>query len=144
MLARLVACACLLLVGCTTAADPSQFTQLQFSGNEFQIETMNTPAERATGLMNRTELAADHGMLFIFESSQPVAFWMKNTLIPLDILYFNAEKELIEIYADTPPCTADPCPSYPSQHAVKYVLELSAGTATKIGAKLREKFELSN
>ena len=131
----------LLFTACSPAPD---LPKLQFAGTEFQVEIVDTPATRATGLMNRSELAADHGMLFVFESAQPVAFWMKNTLIPLDILYFNLEQELIEIHADTPPCQTDPCASYPSQHAVKYVLELPAGTAAKIGAKLGEKFELLN
>ncbi len=74
-------------------------------------------------------------MLFVFATSVPQAFWMKNTLIPLDILYFDDARELVSMQLDVPPCTADPCPIYPSSGAARYVLELSAGTARRIGVK---------
>jgi uncharacterized membrane protein (UPF0127 family) len=60
---------------------------------------------------------------------------MKNTLIPLDILYFEAERKLVSAQLDVPPCKADPCPVYPSTGPARYVLELSAGTVRRIGAR---------
>jgi uncharacterized membrane protein (UPF0127 family) len=86
--------------------------------------------------MMRTELAADHGMLFVFPASNPQAFWMKNTLIPLDILYFDDARRLVSMQLDVPPCKADPCPIYPSSGPARYVLELAAGTARRIGVKV--------
>ncbi|MDE2195678.1 MAG: DUF192 domain-containing protein [Gammaproteobacteria bacterium] len=102
-------------------------------GQGFSVEIASTETARARGLMFRTRLAADHGMLFIYPDAQPRNFWMKNTLIPLDILFFDAQRRLINITADALPCTADPCATYPSSGPAKYVLELHAGTAQKLG-----------
>jgi hypothetical protein len=67
-------------------------------------------------------------MLFVFEEEKPLAFWMKNTLIPLDVLYFNTEGWFVSV--DTmPPCTKDPCPQYPSAGPARYALEMNAGWA---------------
>ncbi len=85
--------------------------------------------------MNRTSLAADHSMLFIFTDDEPRAFWMKNTLIPLDILYFDKERKLVSMQLNAQPCKADPCAIYPSDGSARYVLELPAGTAGKLGAE---------
>ena len=64
---------------------------------------------------------------------------MKNTRIPLDILYFNAELELVSISADTPPCRVRYCPSYPSKVPAMFVLELNAGTASELGVELGDR-----
>lgn len=92
--------------------------------------------------MMRTTLAPDHSMLFAFPYSAPQAFWMKNTLIPLDILFFDAERKLVSVQPNVPPCKADPCPSYPSDAPARYVLELSAGTAKRIGAKVGDELTI--
>ena len=110
-------------------------SNVKLHGQTFSVELATTDAERQHGLMDRTTLGADHGMLFVFASSAPQAFWMKNTLIPLDILYFDDARKLVSMQLDVPPCRADPCPIYPSHAAARYVLELSAGTARRIGAK---------
>ncbi|MBN8715135.1 MAG: DUF192 domain-containing protein [Xanthomonadales bacterium] len=115
----------------TDATAPS----VQLRGHTFSIELATTDAARQHGLMERTNLPADHGMLFVFASSAPQAFWMKNTLIPLDILYFDDARKLVSMQLDVPPCKADPCPIYPSHASARYVLELAAGTSRSIGAK---------
>ena len=104
-------------------------------GQRFTAELAINEAAREHGLMMRTELAADHGMLFVFPDTAPRGFWMKNTLIPLDILYFDAEHKLVSEQLDVPPCKTDPCPVYPSTGPARYVLELSAGTAKRIGVR---------
>jgi len=113
-------------------------------GRTFSTEFATDDASRELGLMNRTELAADHSMLFVFVDDQPRAFWMKNTLIPLDILYFDEERKLVAMQLNAQPCKADPCAIYPSggQNA-RYVLELKAGTAGKLGLKLGEPLTVS-
>jgi len=118
-------------------AAPSSLTthSVELRGQHFFIELATNNAARERGLMARTALAADHGMLFVFASSAPQAFWMKNTLIALDILYFDDARKLVSVQRDVPPCTADPCPVYPSSGAARYVLELPAGTAQRIGVK---------
>ncbi|MGH8281993.1 MAG: DUF192 domain-containing protein, partial [Gammaproteobacteria bacterium] len=80
--------------------------------------------------------------LFMFPDSGPRYFWMKNTLIPLDIIFFDAHKRLINVSADTPPCKADPCPTYASAAPAEYVLELNAGMAAKLGLKPGERFTI--
>ena len=119
------------------AASPTAATSptVTLDGHLFTVEIAATPAEQEHGLMDRTSMAADHGMLFMFPDSQPRTFWMKNTLIPLDMLFFDANRHLVAIQADAQPCKADPCQLYPSDTPARYVLELNAGTAAKLGAR---------
>jgi uncharacterized membrane protein (UPF0127 family) len=105
------------------------------NGRHFSVEIAATDAQREHGLMDRTSMPADHGMLFVFPDSQPRTFWMKNTLIPLDMLFFDADRRLVAIQADAQPCRKDPCPLYPSETPARYVLELNAGAAAKLGAR---------
>jgi hypothetical protein len=100
------------------------------------VELATNAASREHGLMGRTRLASDHGMLFVFPDTQPRWFWMKNTLIPLDILYFDGHRKLVSMQLDVPPCKADPCATYPSDMPARYVLELAAGEARHIDARV--------
>jgi len=120
----------LLLLSCT-AAHPAVFFDNEVM---FKVELAETSAEKTKGLMYRTELPEEHGMLFIFEKDSPRNFWMKNTLIPLDMIFINSELEVVEVKANVPPCKDDPCPSYPSEPA-RYVLEVNGGLAEKKGIK---------
>ena len=125
----------LAVAGCTVAVPRASAPAVDLHGHRFSTELATDDASREHGLMMRTELPADHGMLFIFPDTQPRWFWMKNTLVPLDILYFDADRKLVSMHLDVPPCKADPCPSYPSDAPARYVLELPAGTARRIGAQ---------
>lgn len=102
---------------------------------DFFVELADDDNERAMGLMYRKQMSDEEGMLFIFPNSQYRAFWMKNTLIPLDILYFDQNRKLINISENTPPCknTTTRCPNYPSEKPAKYVLEINAGLSKKHG-----------
>ena len=107
---------------------------VELSGHRYQVEVADDDAERARGLMFRDALPADHGMLFIHEEQGPQAYWMKNTRIPLDILYFDNDRKLVSQQRDVPPCSAgDRCPPYPSAAPARYVLELNAGDAMRLG-----------
>ncbi|MDE2070935.1 MAG: DUF192 domain-containing protein [Gammaproteobacteria bacterium] len=125
----------------TAAAAPAT-EHLALAGHRFTVKIANTDAERERGLMFRTHMPADHGMLFVFPDSGPRYFWMKNTLIPLDIIFFDAHQRLINVSADTPPCKADPCPTYASTAPAEYVLELNAGMAAKLGLKPGDRFTI--
>ena len=128
-----ICCAALLLAplaGC--ASDPSPWVELK--GQRFKVEIADDDAERMRGLMFRDSLAEDRGMLFIFEREEPLAFWMKNTKIPLDIIYFDADRKLVSV-ATAPPCGTPQCPNYPSDAPARYTLELKAGTVRKLGAR---------
>ena len=127
----------LLLSGCANAGN-----WVELGGQRYTVEIADDEAERARGLMFRDELAVGTGMLFIHDREEPQAFWMKNTRIPLDILYFDNTRRLVAQQRDVPPCSAgNGCPSYPSNAPARYVLELNAGEAAKLklekGAELR-------
>ncbi len=104
-------------------------------GVTFQVELAADDHARAKGLMYRKEMAADAGMLFVFPEAQIRSFWMKNTLIPLDILYFDHRKKIVSISKNTPPCrnTTTRCVNYPSKKPAQYVLEINAGLSDKYG-----------
>ena len=128
----------LLPVACASAAN----SWVELGGRHYTVEIANTDAAREHGLMFRTHMDADHGMLFIHDQQQPLAYWMKNTLIPLDILFFDVRHRLVSQQRNVQPCTlGDACPAYPSDAPALYVLELNAGQAAKLrlqnGAELR-------
>ena len=136
--AALLSTSLLLLAGCASASGP----WVELNGKRFDIEIADDDAERARGLMFRDAMDAEHGMLFIHEVQAPQAYWMKNTRIPLDILYFDDAHKLVSMQRDVPPCSlGDQCPPYPSAAPARYVLELNAGQAAKLqletGAELK-------
>jgi hypothetical protein len=102
-------------------------------GRCFQVELAKTPEERARGLMFRKHLDKDRGMLFIYEEEDIHPFWMKNTLIPLDILWINSRREVVFMSKKTRPCTMDPCPDILPGKKAKFVLELQGGISDTIG-----------
>ncbi|WP_308910211.1 DUF192 domain-containing protein [Pseudokordiimonas caeni] len=99
---------------------------------ELQVETATDDASRAEGLMFRTHMAPDHGMLFIFEEPVRAQFWMRNTLIPLDMLFIRTDGRVANIIANAEPQTDDP---RPSKGRVIGVLELAGGRAAELGIK---------
>ena len=118
------------LSACASAREP----WVELAGQRYAIEVADDDAERARGLMFRDAMADDHGMLFIHDRQEPQAYWMKNTRIPLDILYFDRDRRLVSQQRDVPPCSAgDRCPPYPSRAPAQYVLELNAGQAARLG-----------
>lgn len=120
------------LAGC---AQPVRGPWVEVASQRFRVEVVDNDATRTRGLMFRERLDADAGMLFVFEAEQPLAFWMKNTLIPLDILYFDNDGVLVSMAERTPPCRSGSCPTYPSARPARFVLELNAGTAKSLGIR---------
>lgn len=108
---------------------------VELKGRRFEVEVVSDDASRARGLMFRESMAADRGMLFIFEREEPLAFWMKNTRIPLDIFYFDSARRLVSVAAGVPPCGTPQCPNYPSAAPARYTLELNAGMARQLQAE---------
>lgn len=124
----------LLLTACSSVPAGMQRLHLQGENGsvEIDVEIADTPEEEQRGLMFRTELPKNQGMLFVFSEPQPLYFWMKNTKIPLDILYFAADGSLVST-ATMEPCLADPCPSYPSAAPARYALEVNKGYIAEHG-----------
>ena len=100
--------------------------------HKFMVEVARNSNERATGLMFRTEMAPDAGMLFDYDREQPVSMWMKNTFIPLDMLFIRADGRIANIAEWTTPRSLD---EVASKGPVKAVLELNGGTAARLGLK---------
>lgn len=96
----------------------------------FMVEIADSPKEREYGLMCRKSVAPDRGMLFIFPQAGPQAFWMRNTLTALDIIYIGADGRVVSISRNARPLDETPLPSV---GPAKYVLELAAGRAAQIG-----------
>ncbi|WP_442753719.1 DUF192 domain-containing protein [Methylocystis sp. JAN1] len=100
--------------------------------HEFHVELADTPGERAKGLMYRKHMPADQGMLFDFHEETPVMMWMKNTYIPLDMVFVSRHGMVTAIAADTVPMSEATISSDGPAYAV---IELNAGTASRIGLK---------
>ena len=92
--------------------------------------------------MFRRELPEDRGMLFV-QLPGPAVFWMKNTYIPLDLLYFDETGRLAQVKANAPPCTTPICPIYPSETAtIRYILEINAGQTARRGIHIGDQLRL--
>ena len=97
---------------------------------EIQVEIADNSFKRTLGLMFRSSLGENEGMLFIFPDEKQRAFWMLNTKIPLDAIFFDSNGKIVEII-QMEPCVGLSCPSYPSKKAAKYVLEVNEGFAKR-------------
>lgn len=109
------------------------------------LEVATDDATRAQGLMYRESLASGRGMLFLFAQEGTHSFWMKNTIIPLDMIWLDPAGAVLEVVADVPPCPkgVDPCPSYGGRKIAAFVLELAAGEAAKHKVTVGSKIELN-
>ena len=131
---RVAGVAAALLAGSAPAAPvcaPDSVTLQAASGPQtFHVEIADDSAEQARGLMYRPSLAADSGMLFVFEPPRPVSFWMQNTMIPLDMVFIDdsGRVESIAVRTDTYSQRASA-----SQGTVRAVLEINAGLSARLG-----------
>lgn len=123
------------LAGCSQSVAQT-VDQVCFNDKCVSVEVVQKEEELIRGLQFRKSLDLDRGMLFVFQKSWPYAFWMKDTLIPLDMIWLDDARKIVHIEHDVLPCTADPCPSYPPKYEALYVLEINAGYAEELGLKL--------
>jgi uncharacterized membrane protein (UPF0127 family) len=139
-----------LIAGCTQTTASGNESSENNIGNEglskvcfgakcFYVELAVTSEEISRGLMFREHLDPDKGMLFIYKDEGVHYFWMKNTLIPLDMLWINGNKEVVFISKDVQPCETSQCPLISPGQKVQYVLELNGGTSDKIGLTIGDK-----
>lgn len=108
---------------------------------EFSVEIASTPEARAQGLMNRASLPKNHGMLFVFERSEDQYFWMKNTPLPLDIIFLRDTGTVRHIHHHATPFSEK---VIYSRGPARYVLEFEAGTAHRIGLSVGDQVDLGN
>ena len=101
------------------------------SGAVYRLELALTPEEQAQGLMYRENLPDRTGMIFVFDQAGDHHFWMKNTMIPLDMIWMDETGKVIFVSANTPPCKADPCATYGPNAPARQVLEIAGGMAAK-------------
>jgi len=128
-----------LCAGCSrkSASDEGLLAVTLPNGREIRAEVLTRPEDMMRGMMFRDSLAPDRGMLFVHTTPGRYAYWMFQCLIPLDIIWLDADKRIVEISANTPPCKgeAKTCPSYGGNHDALYVLEIAGGMAQKYGLK---------
>jgi hypothetical protein len=126
----------LALTGCTSTA--GERVSLTIEGRVFSVEVANTPEKRRVGLMNREELAADAGMLFVFPEDRTLSFWMKDTLIPLSIAFISSDGTIRQIEEMEPLSLR----SVESDRAVRYALEVNQGAFERYGISVGDRVEI--
>lgn len=129
---------CCLLSGCSRG--PKE--QLVCAGYKcIRVELARTAQQRMKGLQNRESLGSGEGMLFLFPQRSRHAFWMKDTKIPLDMIWINDSRRVVHVEANVPPCRKDPCPSYVPASEARYVLEVNAGKARSWGINVGSRLQ---
>lgn len=108
-----------------------------------QAKVARTDKDRETGLMFLHQLPHDMGMIFLFPKADIQSFWMKNTLIPLDIIFIDAQMKIVNIAKAAQPCKKDPCPYYKSTGPALYVLEINGGLSDALGLKVGDKVDFA-
>jgi uncharacterized membrane protein (UPF0127 family) len=112
---------------------------VNIANQRIMFEVARKPHQLSKGLMYRTSLAADRGMLFVYEPPQPVSFWMRNMKIPLDMVFLrDGRVKLLKV--NVPPCPVNSsCPIYETDTAIDQVIELRAGRAAQLGLKVGDR-----
>jgi hypothetical protein len=134
-----LAVALLVLSGATACSADNRGVLHTAKGDfAFTLEIADTPAAREKGLMFRTSLAPDAGMLFDYHHEQLATFWMQNTLIPLDMVFIGQDGTVKTIHVNARPMDTT---TIPSVVPVRFVLEIAGGRSDEIGLKVGDKFE---
>ena len=125
----------------STGITPSNSTvKIMFAGVVLTVELATTPEEQQMGLSGRVSMPANQGMLFVFSQEAQWGFWMPDMNFPLDIIWFNANKQVVFIEQDLPPCTPQACPVFTPPVNALYVLEVNAGFVKTYGVSIGESF----
>lgn len=106
--------------------------RVELAGKPFTLEVADDPEEMQRGLMYRQSMPRDHGMIFVYEREAMISFWMKNTYIPLDVVFLDASRRVVSIKQMKPLDLT----STPTDRPAKYAIELNQGVAKEIGLKL--------
>lgn len=135
------------IAGCgnSNITDEIGITPVTFpNSTRINAETMRTDIELLKGLMFRETMPANRGMLFVHPDESTYHYWMYQTKIPLDIIWMDHDRRIVELSLDTPPCTSTSvkdCTNYGGNYKSKYVLEVNAGVAKKAGLKVGDSLD---
>jgi uncharacterized membrane protein (UPF0127 family) len=128
-----------LLAGCAReTVSPPRFISMQIGSGTFRLEVADTDAQREQGLMHRESMPEDQGMIFVFQHRHFASFWMRNTLIPLDILFVDRDGTIVNIRGMNPRDET----LVQSTAPVLYAIELNAGAAQRVGVREGDKLQL--
>ena len=134
-----------LLAGCGSdelvGLEGFEASTIAIAGRELIVAVAETPTQRSQGLMGVTDLGGLDGMLFVFQADGNGGVWMKNTLIPLDIVFFTADGGFVDSLTMVP-CVEDPCPTYRPSGAYRYALEAPAGDLAFVTPSARLEFDV--
>jgi len=140
----------LTLAACADGAEPVQgaatnpiLIRIRTVGGKIELENLEvarTPEAWARGLMGRASVPEDGGMVFLFDAQTRAAFWMKDTLIPLSILFWQGDGRIIDIL-DMSPCRADPCPVYRASAPYVGAIEMNRGAFERLGVEVGDTLE---
>lgn len=114
-----------------------------FNTNCFDIEIAKTNTQRQEGLMNRESLDKNGGMLFVFDEEGMHSFWMKNTLITLDMIWINQNNEVVFIAENAEPCRTENCPHISPDRKAMYVLEINGGLAKELNVNVGDRVDFN-
>jgi len=134
---------CIFLAGCAGRESGAVFST-PGGPKRVLLEVVATERERNRGLMFRSHLDEDRGMLFVFEESGRPAFWMKNTYLSLDILFLSTEGIIVDLFERAPPCPMEPCPRYAPRSPARYVLEVTGGFVAHHAVRKGDLIRLEN
>ena len=123
-----------LVAACGAEQEPRAVIETQNDEVTVPVEVADSASERERGLMGRRELADDAGMVFIFPADSTSAFWMKDTLIPLSIAFYDESGTIVRIL-DMEPCTRDPCVLYDPETSYRGALEVNRGAFERWGVR---------
>ena len=131
---------------CSSCRSSSAINQVCFSKGCVEVEIVQKPEELMRGLQFRGTLASNAGMLFIFPGENIYSFWMKDTKIPLDMIWIDHSRRVIYIKRNVPPCAQDPCPVYTPDGNARYVLEINRNDVDRFGIHINTvaNFKLSH
>jgi uncharacterized membrane protein (UPF0127 family) len=119
---------------------PTNTTRISFAGATLTVELAKTSTDQERGLSYRDSMPLDHGMLFVFDKEATVGFWMHEMRFPLDIIWFNSQRQVVYIQQNLEPCTPQNCPVFSPSTGAMYVLEVNAGFVKSHNVTLGQTF----
>lgn len=136
---RYLALAALLVASGSVVAEP---IEIRLGDEAFELDVVDDQQSREKGLMGRESLGENEGMIFDFPKGSRPAIWMRNMVISLDLLFLDEQGTIVQIFQRVPPCEAMPCEVYQAERPLRFVIEVAAGTANRLGLEPGQQVDL--